>query len=115
MRCARCGMDGATPTVMGRLSHDLCPDCTRVLTGAVDDLIRSYNPDASTVYVQLSKEQVARIRRDAKAGHVTNVIGLDLAQVKYIADTVTDCDDWELGLVDEKGETYADPYADMRV
>ena len=113
MRCTMCGADGASLVPMGLLEHDLCAECTRVLTGAVSGLIGGYSPSGSMVYVQLSKEQVARIRRDARAGHVTNVIGLDLAQTKYIEDTVLGCDDWGLGLVDEPGEIYEDVDLEM--
>ena len=114
MRCARCGCEGALPIMMGRKEQVLCDECITVLTGVVDDFVTTYDPQASTVFVQLTRAQVARIRRDAQAGHVTNVIGLDLSQTKYIADLVESSDDWGLGLVDEEGERYDDPYEEYK-
>lgn len=107
--CDRCGeTEGVEETTIGADRYWLCPGCRAGIIETARSLIDDYDPEASTLYVQLERRQVDRIRGQVRDGCVANIITLTPDQAEYIMQKVSELDDWGLGLVDEQGEVYHD-------
>ena len=81
----------------------LCEVCMRNIENLVIGTVDTYNPDASTVYVQLSRDEIRRLRDETSYGMIPAEVQLDMAQRTYIYDLLfnQNSTDWDLGLVDE--------------
>ncbi len=105
MFCERCGRtDGCTELTLSNRTMLLCRGCREGVESVVAQLVDDYDPESSTVYVQLSREEVVRFRDETVDGIPPEYIGLSMDQRAYIYDLifVKKCSDWDLGLADEE-------------
>lgn len=69
-------------------------------------LVDSYDPEASTIYIQLGCDEVRRLRDEAAYGMIPPMVMLTMDQQEYIYSLLFDTKitDWDLGLSDEPSQ-----------
>ena len=105
--CERCAeMSDCTDIVLPSRTVSLCDVCMASVERELLDFIEMFDPDASTVYVQLSRDEVRRLRDGASYGTIDPYVLLTPDQRSYIYQLLFDsnCSEWDLGLVDEPTE-----------
>ncbi len=75
----------------------------RAIEDTILGVVDTYDPNASTIYVQLSCDEVRRLRDEAAFGMIPPVVMLTLDQQEYIYNLIfnPETTDWDLGLVDD--------------
>lgn len=84
----------------------LCKYCMKAIEDTVLGVVDEYDPDASTIYIQLGCDEVRRLRDEASFGMIPPTVRLTLDQQAYIYNLLfnPDTTDWDLGLVDGPSE-----------
>ena len=81
----------------------LCRECMKAIEKTVLGIIDTYDPEASTIYVQLGCDEVRRLRDEAAFGMIPPTIRLTFDQQEYIYNLLfnPEISDWDLGLVND--------------